>query len=420
MKALAYLAFLAVGIAVIVRAIPHAQAAPKLLPVEHRAYDAQLTSDEVTFHLARVKRDPKGAIGWRQLASAYLAEAREKDSNALAVKAQEAAEQSLALRRLRNASAAIVLADAFLEQHRFEDARLACEEALRLEPGADAAQRTMADINFELGRYEEAVKLLSANPEWAKDPSGIVLMARRSELYGHPQEAESLFQQAVDLAESDYEMPATTVSWFHIKLADLQTRYGQDIKAEVHYKTALELYPASWKALAGMARLKAVQQDWTGVLSYGEALNKLAPMTDVVGLMEDAARALGKNNAADMYASQVIKLNQSTINSGMKPHSDSQMKKGHTHDRMFSMYLADHGNMLDLAQHAVTHELASRKDIYAYDNYAWVTFKWALSRKSRADMIEAKQAIDRALMTGIKDPKILEHARQIEIGLATK
>lgn len=420
MKNLAYLAILIVGAAMVIRNVPHAEAKTRSIPVEHRAYDSLLTSDEIAFNLKRVERDPGGAIGWRQLASAYLNEAREKESGELAQKAQSAAEKSLQIRKARNAGAAIVLANAFLEQHRFFDAEQACAEAMKFEPGADAAERTMADICFELGQYDEAVKILDRHAEWSKDPSGLALLARRHEIFGHPDESQTLLQKAVDMAESDYELPATTVAWFHVKLADHQTRYAFLSEAETNYRTALNLYPQSWKALAGMARLKAVQQDWQGVLTYGKRLEAIAPITDVMGLMEDAARVTGDSNRANLYASKVLKLNQSTIDAGLKPHTEAQMKAGHTHDRMFSQYLADHGKMLDLAQHAVTHELASRKDVYAYDNYAWVTYKWAEARKSRADMVEAKQSIDKALATGIKDPKILEHARVIEAGLAQR
>ena len=163
-----------------------------------------------------------------------------------------------------------------------------------------------------------------------------------------------------------------------------------------------------------------MQKEWDGVLTYGSELNKIAPMTDVVGLMEDAARAKGDNASADQYKTMLLKMNQSTIDAGLKPHTEAQMKAGHTHDRMFSTYLADHGLMLDLAQHAATHELAGRKDIYAYDNYAWVTFKWAQAKNSKPDMVEAKQAIDRALSTGVKDAKILYHAGVISLALGQK
>src|SRR5882724_2590198 len=110
------LAILAV-IAMMIRTVPHAEAASPLAPVGHRAYDPDLATKEVAFNEARVKRDPGGAIGWRQLASAYLAAGREKDSSELAKKAEAAAEKSLAVRTPRNASAAVILSEALLEQH---------------------------------------------------------------------------------------------------------------------------------------------------------------------------------------------------------------------------------------------------------------------------------------------------------------
>ncbi|MBS1703208.1 MAG: tetratricopeptide repeat protein [Armatimonadetes bacterium] len=414
MKSFAYLALIAVGVGSVIIVWPRRTEAASPAAVPHRPYDSALAAHEVNFNLARVRRDPGGAIGWRQLASAYLTEARQKEDPKLAIKAQQAAERSLSIRKARNAGAAILIADALLEQHRFEEAHQACETALAIEPGADAAERTMTDIDFELGRYDEAGQRIAAHPDWRKDPAGMALMARQAETYGHPDQAEMWLTQAVQTADADYELPATTVSWFHVKLGELQTRYGRYDQANKQLKQALALYPESWKALAAMARLCAKRRDNDGVLWYGKQLDEVAPMTDVVGLMEDAARTKGDESDADLYAKYVLKLNQSTIDLGVKPHTPAQLKNGHTHDRMFCLYLAEHGKMLDLAQHAATHELASRKDIYSYDTYAWVTFLWGKAKGSRIDVVEAKQSIDKALATGTKDPQILAHAKAID------
>ena len=420
------LAILAV-IAMIIRTIPQAEAATILTPVEHRPYDPTLAMKEVNFNLARVKKDPGGAIGWRQLASAYLAAGRETDSEDLAKKAEAAAKKSLTLRSSRNSSAAVILSQAFLEQHQFSDALTACQKSLKIEPGNDFAERTLSDIYFEIGRYDDAKQLIGKHPEWSKDPGGLFLMARYSELTGKPDVAIVQLQQAAEMAESRADFPATTTSWFHTKHGDLLARNGQLSNAEAQYKTSLKLAPASWKAMASMARLKAMQQDYKGVLLYGEMLNHIAPMTDVMGLMEDAAMAVGDLAASRKYASLVLDMNRSSISAGTDPKSELDSTRGHTHDRMFSMYLADRGMMLSLAQHAATHDLANRKDIYAYDAYAWATYKLAISKTAVADatdknyrLIESKQCIDKALSLGTKDAKLFFHAGMIELALGQK
>ncbi len=420
---LSILAIIAVTV-VIVRTIPRAEAATALTPVGHRAYDPTLATKEVEFNLARVKRDPSGAIGWKQLATAYLNAGREKDSEELAKKAEAAARKSLSLRTSRNSSAAVILSEALLEQHRFNDALVACQKSLELEPGNDFAERTLTDIYFEIGRYEEARQLIGKHPEWSKDPSGLSMMARQSELVGKPEVAMVQLQQATDIAESRPDFADTTVSWFHTKLGDILARNGQLAKAESHYLTALKQNPGSWKAMASMARLKAMQQDHKGVLMFGEKLNAIAPMTDVVGLMEDAAKAIGDKTGAAKYADQVLEMNKSSVDAGTDPENELDETRGHTHDRMFSVYLADRNSKLALAQHAATHDLANRKDIFAYDTYAWATYKLATSvandSKSNYRLIEAKQCIDKALALGTKNATIFFHAGMIELALNNK
>ncbi len=424
MKPTLYILAIVVLLTVIFRTIPRADASPASIPVGHRAYDPNLAMQEVEFNLGRVKRDPKGAIGWRQLASAYLVASREKDSSELAQRAEEAAKKSLELRSHRNSSAAVVLSEALLEQHRFADALAACEQSLEIEPKNDFAERTLTDIYFEVGRYEDARKLVGEHPEWSKDPSGLALVARQFELTGHPEEAIISLANAVKLAESQSFLPATTVSWFYVKHGDILARHGQLEKAETEYATAQKLNPGSWKVLASLARLKAMQQDHAGVILYGEKLNAIAPMTDVVGLMADASKALGNKAGAEKYSAQVLKMNQSTIDAGTEPESELDTKRGHTHDRMFSNYLADHDLLLPLAQHAATHDLANRKDVYAYDAYAWATYKLAISVSKATDSnylkLEAKQSIAKALALGTKDSKMYFHAGMIELSLSHK
>jgi tetratricopeptide (TPR) repeat protein len=424
MKIALYILAIIAVVSMIIRTIPHAEASTRLTLANHRAYDRNQLTEEVSFNLLRVQRDPGGAIGWRQLASAYLAAGREKDSADLAKKAEAAAEQSLKIRSKRNGSAAVILSEALLEQHRFTDALNACMKSLELEPENDFAERTLTDIYFEIGRYGEARKLIGKHPEWSEDPSGLALFARQQELTGHPDQAVVSLSKATELAESEPDLPAPTVSWFHIKLGDLLARTGDLTKAEAHYLDALKMNSGSWKALASMARLKAMQKDFKDVIAYGSKLNEIAPMTDVVGLMEDASKSLGDQDSAQKYTSQVLAMNKNTIDAGTNPASELDMKRGHTHDRMFSMYLADHNRMLALAQHAATHDLASRKDIYAYDTYAWSTFRMATFNSSVANttdndyrLIEVKQCIDKALALGTKDAKLLYHAGMIEVSL---
>jgi tetratricopeptide (TPR) repeat protein len=419
--------YILAAVVMVIRTIPRAEAAASPSPVGHRPYDPSFALGEVKFNEGRVNRDPGGAIGWRQLASAYLAAGRERDSQELAKKAEAAATKSISIRTSRNAGAPVILSEALLEQHRFNDALIACQKSLQIEPGNDFAERTITDIYFEVGRYDDARKLIAKHPEWSEDPGGLAILAREQELTGRTDIALVYLDKAINLVENESDVPATSVSWFYIKDGDLLARNGQFSKAESRYLTALKMNYGSWKGLASMARLKAMQKDPKGVLLYGEKLNAIAPMTDVVGLMQDASLALSDKDGAAKYEAQIMRMNQGAIDAGTKPAKELDSKRPHTHDRMFSMYLSDHDKMLPLAQHAATHEIANRKDIYAFDTYAWATYKLAIApvqvksvapaMNGEAGLIEAKQYSDKALALGTKDAKMLYHAGMIELAL---
>ena len=174
--------------------------------------------------MGRVKRDPGGAIGWRQLASAYLLAGRQTDSQDLAKKSEEAAKKSLSIRTMRNAGAPVILSEALLEQHRFHDALAACQKSLEIEPGNDFAERTITDIYFEIGRYDEARKMIGKHPEWSEDPGGLAILARQQELTGRSDIAMVSLKKAIVLADGQSDVSATTLSWFYIKYGDLLAR----------------------------------------------------------------------------------------------------------------------------------------------------------------------------------------------------
>src|SRR5579862_2490226 len=70
--------------------------------IVHDPFDPLQKDRDVAFHEGRVKRDPKGAIGWAMLSGAYVNRSRESDSYADAVKGEMAARRSLALRTKGN------------------------------------------------------------------------------------------------------------------------------------------------------------------------------------------------------------------------------------------------------------------------------------------------------------------------------
>lgn len=382
-----------------------------------------MTTDRlIAFHEERVKNDPQGAIGWAMLSESYIAKSREKDDDDAAIKGEEAARKSLGVRKANNARAAVALSSALLEQHRFSDALEAAELATRLEPGNETADRQVAEILLELGRYTEFEKL--AGRIDADDPSGAVVLARWMEIKGDNPRAEKLLGEAALSSERVAHSAPQTTAWFYTKLGEAQFRFGLIDEARASLKKSLEYDPNSYKSAAAMTRLEAGLGNWDAVIEWGQETAKTAKMTDIEGLVADAFLMKGKLEQAKAIYQQIEKDNATPEMLALKPgkhdhNHNSKATKRHTHDRLFSMFLADRSRHPFLAHHAAEEDLENRKDIYAWDTFAWATYQYYINvpaeQTGEGDFLltEAQQAIDKALATGVKDARILFHAGMI-------
>jgi tetratricopeptide (TPR) repeat protein len=179
------------------------------------------------FHEARVKRDPEGAIGWAFLSNAYLARSREEDSYADAIKAEQAARKSLALRTLGNLGAPVRLVNSLLQQHRFLDALAEDEKALKLWGAEPTLTQLHADILIEVGRYDEASKDLISNPEAFNTPGGKAVRAHLDTIQGKLNQALALLKSAHADIVNNSVVESDAISWFEEKMGETHYLMGQ-------------------------------------------------------------------------------------------------------------------------------------------------------------------------------------------------
>src|SRR5262245_42389935 len=113
--------------------------------LERPAYDPLGTSKTIDFWRKRTKRDGLVALGWTELARAYLARHHQAGSLEDAVQAECAARRSMGIHADPRTS--IILGRALLAQHRFPEAREVAERAVR---GDRAANALLCDVLIEL------------------------------------------------------------------------------------------------------------------------------------------------------------------------------------------------------------------------------------------------------------------------------
>ena len=379
--------------------------------VDRPPYDPSFALKQVQWNEGRVQRDPKGAIEWSQLSSAYLTLARQTDDNTMAIKAEDAARKSLSIRRRNNSNAAVRLAKAILEQHRFSDALNSDEDALKIDPNDRGAQELHAEILTELGRYDNARNDFKKYHLADSGLSGLALRARLLEIDGKSTEAETYLRQAANEADQTWDMSREANAWFHLKLGTLLWNEGKNDEAEEQFKTAVDTNPGDFKSMGALARIEAARGSLDEAKEWGEKSITVQPSVEVASLLGDIAHQQGNGDDEEKYTTIVDEVSHPDMYAFLKdPSKKPTGAKPHTHDRLYAVYCADHMKNLPDALIAAQKDLKARQDIYAYDTIAWVLHQMGRDR-------EAAPMMEKALSRGTIDAKMMYHAGMIDAAL---
>jgi tetratricopeptide (TPR) repeat protein len=397
--------------------------APQVVLAESQMSTRAKLDKSIEFNKARVERDPQGAIGLAMLSESYLAKARAFDDDEAAQHAEVAARESLTMRTTNNARAARRLTEALLAQHRFADAKESATLAVQVSGNDPQCLRQLGDVLLELGDYTEFKKLVAEHPDLSDSPEGLAMMGRWYEVTGKPELSVSLLNQAVERVKESGKGHESVLSWYQTQLGWTLLRMGERNQAEKTFESALDVNAQERKSIAGLARIAYLKGDWTNVVKLSKEANAIAPLTDVMGWEAIALDKLNRPEEANRLIAEIQKVNHLTEEEAAgKVHAHGtaavDVNSRHTHSRLYSMFLADAGRHLEFAHHAAEEDLQWRKDIHAYDAFAWATYRfWLLDPVAQIEgdglLAEAKVAIKKAMSLGTKDVTVLEHAKEI-------
>jgi tetratricopeptide (TPR) repeat protein len=357
--------------------------------------EAGIRELDLEFYRRRAARDPSAASDRAQLARLYLQRARETGEFRDLERAEASARESLARRRSRNGTAYFALAGSLMAQHRFTEALATAETLLASDPGAAGARALVAEIELELGRYDEAGRNFGMLATRRRDLAVAPRLARWEEIRGRPAVARALLRDARDRARRAHAAPAEQLAWFQLRLGDLALRHGRLEEAERELEAGLALAPDDHRLLGAAARLALLRGDAARARVLGERAVARAPDPATLGLLHDAASALGDSAAAGQYSRAMAALALS--------------RPGPLH-RAWSAFLLDHGRETGAVLTRAREELASRRDVYGWDLYAW-----ALYHAGRP--AEAADAMQRALAQGTQDAAMEYHSGMIRRAL---
>lgn len=351
--------------------------------------DFAYRDSNVAFLESRYRKNAQDMIVPRMLSSEYLQRYRERGDIGDVLRAQAAAQQSLAAMPHDNMAGDMALASADLALHRFREARSLIQTARRVQSDNKDFALSEASVDLELGEYDAADKLIEANTGKGAGAEDIIA-SRWDEITGHVADAQTRLDHAMHFSDSLYDMPAERRAWYHFRMGELKYLTGDNAGAMAAERDALAIFPADFFALNALARFQLADKQYAAAQETAQKAVALVPSPETLGILADAQTAQGDRTGAG----------------GTRAEIDAEATIGnaqHVNDRLIAVYLADHGLRPAEAYAIAQREIAVRDDIYAEDTLAWCAAKagkWDIARTASA----------KALRFDTEDPRLQYHA----------
>ncbi len=357
------------------------------------------TDNHITHYQRLLQRNPVNSRAYYGLGDALIRKARETGDPSYFNRAEEALKKSLEINP-NNAGAMRHLAYVFYSRHEFEPAAVHAGKAIEMDSRDGDSYGILGDALMETGEYEKAENAYRKMMQLEESLYSYSRQAGLKTLRGDSGGAMADLERAV-AAGKTARQPAESIAWAEWQLGNDHFTLGKLEKAEAFHRQSLASYPNYYRALAGMAQVRAAQKRYDEAIDLYRKAIAILPMPEYIAALGDVYSKVGKSDEARKqyelveYIGKLNAVNQALYN------------------RELAYFYADHDikpkEGLELAQR----ELDYRRDIYAYDVLAWNLYK-------NGKPEEAREAINKALSLGTKDAKLFYHAGLIYHRLGDK
>ena len=364
------------------------QTAPRDLRVVTETNDIQKARE-------LINSAPDSAVGYTQLASAYIRRGRESGNVDYNVKAEEAVRRALEL-DATNIPARKLEATLALSFHRFAEG-LEMATSLQAElPDDPFVYGLLTDANNELGKYDDGVTAAQKMVDLKPNASSYARVGHVRALHGDLKGAVDAFKLAARMTDpADREGQ----SWCMVQIGNQYWASGRYDDAERAYDEALANFPDYYLALAGKGRTLAARGGYAEATELLSKAQSAHLNLETIILLGDVYAKLGDQEKAEaQYA--LAEAGEQTLGAANDPHR-------------VALFWADRSENLDQAVEIAEADYANQQDIHASDTLAWCYY-----RSGR--LMEARRLANEAMRLGTADAKILYHAGMIENGLGNR
>ncbi|MCD9901945.1 tetratricopeptide repeat protein [Streptomyces sp. MT29] len=341
---------------------------------------------------ARVARLPKDPGGWAALGMAYVQQARTTADPATYDRAEKALKTSLSVQSEDNTDAETAIGALAAARHDFPTALRWARKATASGPYSPSAHGVLADAYTQLGRYDEADEAVQKMTDLRPDAASLARASYAFELKGDTARARALMRRSLTAAAT----PADT-AFAHNVLATLDLQDADPRAALAETRTGLTAVPDDPALLETRARTHLALGDTTKAVADYRAAVAIAPLPHHLLGLGELEQALGNGRQAE--ESYALLRAQDRIREAAGDPADTDA----------ILFEADHGSPRRAVAMA-EHTLRSRPFVAVHDAYAW-----ALHRAGRDT--EALVQADEALALGTRSALFRYHRAAIHHAL---
>ena len=304
-----------------------------------------------------LKQTPKNYRAWSDLGLAYVAAARITADPTYYPKAEGAFATSLELRPADNADAITGQATLAAARHDFIAALALVNRSLRINDFSATAYGVKADALTELGRYDQAALAVQRMLDLQPGTPSFARASYQRELRGDVGGAREALERAAAATSN-----LSDKAFAQYYLGELAWNTGSQGAAAAAYQSALSLDAAYLPALTGQAKALAVSDKTAALALYREAVQTQPQPAFVIELGE-LLEATGQTAAAQEQYNVVRATQQLFAASGANV------------DLELALFEADHGSAATSLKYATAAFRARPDAILVQDAYAWALHK---------------------------------------------
>ncbi len=353
------------------------------------------TDEAIASLQKRLEQNPEDFSSHIDLANAYLQKVRENGDPSLYTKTGDLLDRAEEIESKnpkdpKNPELFATRSRLALGRHDFAGALELGEQALAENPQSADYYGIVGDAQIELGRYEEAVGSYQQMVDRRPDFASYSRVAHARELYGDPEGAIEVMQDAIDAGS----LVGEGAAWARVQLGNLRFTTGDLDGATQDYDQSLKAFPNYPLAVAGHARLAAASGELKRAADlYQEAFDRM-PLPEHATALGDVYAEMGDRGKAEEQYEVVRAINKLFEANGV----DTNLE--------IALFYADHDIELRTSLEKARSAYEARPNIHAADVLAWTLYK-------NGDYEEAQRYASEALELGTCDPLKLFHAGMI-------